>query len=220
MKKFLIGLGIFSIFISSCSYVAGESASNYVVSGGKTVGYVEGRPISSTIAGHGAVMGGSIILNAILGYWAKEKEKSDLRKLAYDCWINRPKDSPYWNEELCKVIAEGRLKRKNQFFLSVNAGKCKKSFFNPFAAFKKCWDEGFSYLESIREDDETLEEVLNQVYYDGFLISCMPDPMDYVGREQDLHQKYLYCKQKAKEEAQKALKEIEPKLRKYLAKKS
>ncbi len=68
---------------------------------------------------------------------ASKKENADLRKLAYDCWMNRPKDSPYWNENLCKVIAEERLERKKNFFLSVNAGECKKSFWNPFAALKK-----------------------------------------------------------------------------------
>ncbi len=48
----------------------------------------------------------------------------------------------------------------------------------------------------------------------------MPDPANYVGKEKELQEKYLYCKQKAKEEAQKALKEIEPKLKEYLAKRS
>ena len=220
MKKFVIGLGLLSIFVSSCSYVAGESASNYIASGGKTLGYVENRPVSSAIAGHGTTIVASIALNAILGYWLQKKENADLRKIAYDCWMNRPKDSPYWNEQLCKVIAEERLERKKNFFLAVNAGKCKNSLWNPFAAFKKCWNEGFTYLENTREKDETLEDILKQVYYDDALISCLPDPMNYIRKGKELHEKYLYCKQKAKEEAQKALKEIEPKLKEYLARKS
>ena len=198
MKKLAFALSGLVFGLYSCSYLAGESASNYVASGRKTVSYVENRPVSSMVAGHGAVLGAGIVLNAVLSYWAQKRENANLRKLAYDCLMNKPEDNPYWNENLCKVIAEQRLERKNNFFLSVNAGKCKKSFFNPFAAFRKCWNEGFSYLQENLEEDENLKEVLFQVYFDDYFITCMPDPKDYVGKEQELQRKYLTCKEKAK----------------------
>ncbi len=81
MRKFFIGVGLLSIFVGSCSYIAGESASNYIASGGRTIGYVENRPISSTIAGHGATIGATIALNAILGYWLQKRKMPTLENL-------------------------------------------------------------------------------------------------------------------------------------------
>ena len=220
MKKLTFALSGLVFGIYSCSYLAGEAASNYIASGGKIMSYVENRPVSSTVVGHGAVLGAGIILNTVLSFWAHKKENANLRKLAYDCLMNKPEDNPYWSEDFCKVVAKQRLERKTNFFLSVNAGECKKSFFNPFAAFRKCWNEGFTYLEENLEEDENLKEVLFQVYFDDYLIGCMPDPKDYVGKEQELQRKYFACREKAKKEAEEAIKEVEPKLKEYLAKSS
>ncbi len=223
MKKFLIGLGIFSIFISSCSYVAGESASNYIASGGKTVGYVEGRPISSTIAGHGAVMGVGLILGPVLTAWAEkkmEKEyREDLRKLMFDCLYG--KNNPTQEDiAYCRENAISRKTDADGYFYALRFGKCQKEFLGLFKGLRKCWNDAFEYIEKYSDKKGNLREKLYQTYYDTYYMNCMPPIEKYVNKEQDLHQKYLYCKQKAKEEAQKALKEIEPKLREYLAKKS
>lgn len=199
------------LFITSCSYVAGEAASNYAASGGRTFSYVESRPLSSTLAGHGTAIGVGIILNSIAGMWAVQEELKDRRKLAFDCMMSGG------SEEDCKIEASHRERIKRIYFLSLNSGQCTKSIWNPFAAFNKCYDEAFSDLESLAYG-KSLEEALYQVYHDDKLIDCMPDPLDYKQNTDELKTIYFKCKQEAEEFASKELADIKDKVREYAKK--
>lgn len=192
------------LFITSCSYVAGEAASNYAAS--QTFSYVENRPFSSTLTGHGTAIGIGIILSSITDMWAARKELKDRRKLAFDCMMRGG------NEEDCKLEASHRERIKRIYFLSLNSGRCTKSIWNPFAAFNKCYDEAFSDLESLTYD-KNLEEALYQVYYDDKLIDCMPDPLDYKENTDGLRTIYFKCKNEAEGFASKKLTDIKDRIR-------
>ena len=190
-------LGIFTI---SCSYIGGESTSNYLASGGKTIGYVENRPISSTIVGHGAVLGIGLILGPVLNAWAEKKMekdyREDLRKLMFDCLYNK-KNLTQEDIAYCRENALSRKTDVDGYFYALRFGKCQNEFLGLFKGFRKCWDEAFEHVKT---------------YY----MNCMPSIGEHKNREKELQEKYSYCKRKAEKEAQKALKEIEPKLKKYL----
>ncbi len=199
------------LFITSCSYVAGEAASNYAASGGRTFSYVENRPLSSTLTGHGAAISVGMILNSIAGMWLEREKLENRRKLAFDCMMRGA------SEEECKIEAQHRERIKRIYFLSLNAGRCTKSRWNPFSAFKKCYDEAFSDLESLSYG-KTLEEALYRVYYDDKLMNCMPDPLDYKENTDELKTIYFKCRNEAEEFASEKLADIRGKVKEYAKK--
>jgi len=221
MKKIAILLSGLVFGLYSCSYLAGESASNYIASGGKTVGYVENRPLSSTIAGHGAALGLSLILTPILNSWLEKKmetkERQDLRKLMFDCLYKKSKNPTDEEIAYCREEAISRKTDVDGYFYALRFGKCQEEFFGLFKGFRKCWDEAFSYIENYSDRKGSLREKIFQTYYDAEYLSCMPPIEEYQQERDKLLQKYLECKEQAKKEAEEALKEIEPKLKKYLA---
>ncbi len=87
-----------------------------------------------------------------------------------------------------------RLRR--EYFLSLNAGRCTKSFWNPFAAFNRCYDEAFAKLESLTYEDNIMT-LLYRVYYDDKLVSCIPDPVNYREKAQELVRIYSNCRTEA-----------------------
>ena len=219
MGKFLIGIGLLGIFTISCSYIGGESTSNYLASGGKTIGYVENRPISSTIVGHGAVLGIGLILGPVLNAWAEKKMekdyREDLRKLMFDCLYNK-KNLTQEDIAYCRENALSRKTDVDGYFYALRFGKCQNEFLGLFKGFRKCWDEAFEHVKNYSYRKGSLREKLYQIYYDTYYMNCMPSIGEHKNREKELQEKYSYCKRKAEKEAQKALKEIEPKLKKYL----
>jgi len=221
MKKLAFALSGLVFGLYSCSYLAGESASNYVASGGKTVSYVENRPVSSMVAGHGAVLGLGLILGPVLNAWAEKKMeemyRQDLRKLMFDCLYNisNPTDEDIAR---CREEAISRKTDADGYFHALMFGKCQKKFFGLFKGFRRCWDEAFEYLENYSDKKGNLKDKIFQTYYDLKYLACMPAIEKYRSKEQELQRKYLTCKEKAKKEAEEAIKEIEPKLKEYLAK--
>ena len=216
-----MGLMLAGFLASGCSYLAGEAASNYTASEGKTITYVEGRPVSSTIAGHGAVFGVGLILGPILNAWAEKKMekdyRQDLRKLMFDCLYGKKNPT---QEEIayCRENAISRKTDVDGYFYALRFGKCQKEFFGFFKGFKKCWNEDFEYLENYSDRKGDLKQKVYQTYFDGYYLDCMPAIEKYVGKEKELEEKYTYCKQKAKKQAQRALKEIEEKIKEYAKK--
>ncbi len=198
-------------FITSCYYIAGEAGSNYAASGGRTFGYVENRPLSSTLTGHGAAIGVGMILNSIAGMWLEREKLENRKKIAFDCMIRGK------SEGECKIEAQHRERIKRIYFLSLNAGQCTKSRWNPFAAFNKCYDEAFSDLESLSYG-KTLEEALYQVYYDDKLMDCMPDPLDYKENTDELKTIYFKCRNEAEKFASEKLADMKDRIREYAKK--
>ncbi len=120
MRTVAVTGAVLLLFMTSCSYVAGEAASNYAASG--KFGYVENRPLSLTLTGHGAAIGVGMILNSIAGMWFEQEKLKSVRKLAFDCMMRGG------SEEECKMEAQHRENVKGKYFLSLNAGKCTKSW--------------------------------------------------------------------------------------------
>jgi len=220
MMKVVLLLSGLVLGLSSCSYLAGESASNYIASGGKTVSYVENRTVSSIIAGHGAALGVGLILAPVLNAWAEKKMeegyRQDLRKLMFDCLYskNNPTDEDI---AYCREEAISRKTDVDGYFYALRFGKCQNEFFGLFKGFRKCWYEAFEYLENYSDKKGSLKNKILQTYYDAEYLACLPPVEKYTGKEQELQRKYFMCKEKAKRKAEESLKEIEPKLREYLA---
>ena len=196
---------------SSCSYVAGEATANYMASGGETIGYVENRPISYGLAGHGTAIGVGAVLNVVATMWDEKMKAEIRRKYAFDCMMRGK------SEEECKIEASHRARTRRIYFYSLNLGKCSQSWWNPFSAFNKCYDEAFSDLESLSYG-RSLEEVIYQVYYDEELRKCLPDPIKFADKLNELKKKYAECREKASKEAQKKLSELREKIEEYKAK--
>ncbi|MDQ7083091.1 MAG: hypothetical protein Q9N34_09245, partial [Aquificota bacterium] len=119
--------------------------------------------------------------------------------------------------EECKIEAQHRERIKRIYFLSLNSGQCTRSKWNPFAAFRKCYDEAFGDLESLSYG-KTLEEALYQVYYDDKLTDCMPDPMNYRENTDELRAMYFKCRNDAEKFASEKLADLKDWVREYARK--
>jgi hypothetical protein len=192
-------------FIVSCSFTAGEAASNYLASEGKTIGYVETRTIGDTIAGHGLSLALGIVLNPLAEAWLRHRDALTTRKLALDCLMQR--------RDNCIEEAAKRVKTIKEYFITLRTGRCTWGI-NPFNRFNKCYREAF-YKLSVNMDQIPLESALFQVYYDSRITSCLPDPADYKENQEELMNEYFLCKSEAMLFATKKLKELTGELNKY-----
>lgn len=208
MKGLLTGYVFLLVLATSCSYIAGEAAANYTASEGHTLTYVENRPLSSTLTGHTAALGAGMILDSIAAMWEARDKIINRRKLAFDCMMKGGK------EDECKIQASHRERIKKIFFLSLHTGKCTKSWWNPFSAFNKCYEEALSDLESLTTG-KSLEEAVYQVYYDHKMMECMPDPLEYRTNTEKLVRIYTECRKEAEEFASKELQEMEKHIKEY-----